>query len=147
MRTQVVGMKRILIVDDFEPGRLVLRENLEMQGYACQEAVNGLEALETIKTKHFDLVITDQTMPIMTGLELTQSLAYKSNGQHPPVILLTGHPTNQLYRKAQQAGVEAFFSKPCNQRDLSLAITRILEPQMRAETPESQEPRQKISLS
>ena len=57
------GMKQILIVDDFEPGRLLLREKLEMQGYVCQEVENGLEALEILQTKHFDLVLTDNQMP------------------------------------------------------------------------------------
>ena len=45
---KVVNMKRILLVDDFEPARLVLRERLEMQGYACQEAENGSAALKAI---------------------------------------------------------------------------------------------------
>jgi CheY-like chemotaxis protein len=61
-------MKRILLVDDFEPGRVVLRERLELQGYACQEVENGSEGLKAIETEHFDLKITDNQMPVMTGL-------------------------------------------------------------------------------
>ncbi len=147
LHTHIEYGHQILIVDDFEPGRLVLRENLEMQGYACQDATNGLEALDYLETIHFDLIITDYKMPIMTGLELLQSLSKNPSDQHPPTILLTGEPTRDLHRKAQEAGVQAIFPKPYNERDLALAITRILEPQMRAETPESQEPHPKISLS
>ena len=56
-------MRRILIVDDFEPGRVVLRERLEMQGYACQEVGNGSAALKAMETDRFDLVITPQGKP------------------------------------------------------------------------------------
>jgi len=121
-------MKRILIVDDFEPGRLVLREKLERKGYTCEEVENGSEALKNLQASHFDLVITDNQMPVMTGLEMIRSLAKNSNDQQPPIILLTGNPSNNLCSKAREAGVEAVFPKPYNERDLSLAITRILEP-------------------
>ena len=121
-------MKRILIVDDLEPLRLLLRERLEMHGYACQEVENGLEALQTLETTQFDLVITDNQMPVMTGLEMIQSLANNSNDQQPPIILLTGNPSNNLCSEARKAGAQAVFQKPYNERDLSLEITRILEP-------------------
>jgi CheY-like chemotaxis protein len=121
-------MKRILIVDDFELGRLVLREKLEMQGYTCQEVENGSEALKNLQTSQFDLVITDNQMPVMTGLEMIQSLANNSNDQQPPIILLTGNPSNNLCSEARKAGVQAVFPKPYDERDLSLEIIRILEP-------------------
>jgi CheY-like chemotaxis protein len=120
-------MKRILIVDDFEAGRRILREKLEMQGYACQEVENGLEAMETLQDKSFDLIITDNRMPVMTGLELIQTLAKKPTEHQTPIILLTGHPTSQLFCEAKNSGVQAVFAKPYNEQDLALEITRILE--------------------
>jgi len=120
-------MKRILIVDDFEPGRLVLREKLEMHGYACQEVENGLEALETLQTKPFDLVITDNKMPVMTGLELIQSLATQPIEQRPPIILLTGHPSHLLYSEARKAGVLGIFKKPVEDHELFSEIASILK--------------------
>ena len=119
-------MKRILIVDDFEPGRLLLREKLEMQGYACQEVENGLVGLETLQTKHFDLVITDNSMPVMTGLELIQALAKQPSTSRPPLILLTGNPSSDLFREAQRAGARVTLSKPYEDRELLSEITRIL---------------------
>ncbi len=97
-------MKHILLVDDYQTGRQMLREWLEIQGYACQEVGNGLEALEILESKDFDLVITDNKMPIMTGLELIQSLARKPPEQRTPIILLTGQLSLDLYNQAQQAG-------------------------------------------
>ncbi len=127
--TEGVGIKRILIVDDFEPGRLVLRERLEMQGFACQEVGNGSEALKAIQTKVFDLVITDNQMPVMTGLQLLQCLAERPEDQRPPVIFATGHPSNELSNAAQAAGACAVLQKPYKDQELISEITRILEPQ------------------
>ena len=121
-------MKRILIVDDFEPGRLVLRERLEIQGYLCHEAENGAEALKAIQTKPFDLVITDNHMPVMTGLQMLQCLADWPDDQQPPVIMLTGHLSNELSNSAQAAGACTILEKPYNAQELVSEITRILEP-------------------
>ncbi|UCH91580.1 MAG: response regulator [Nitrospirota bacterium] len=120
-------MKRILLVDDFEPGRRVLRERLEIQGYLCQEAENGSEALQVMGTKHFDLVITDNQMPVMTGLQMIQYLAKKTKDQRPSVIFLTGHLSDQLSKAAQEAGACAILGKPYKEQKLISEITRILE--------------------
>ena len=125
--TEGEGMKRILLVDDFQPGRLVLRERLEMQGYVCQEVENGSEALKAIETERFDLVITDNTMPIMTGLQMVQCLAERPEDQRPPVIFLTGHLSDQLAKAAQAAGACAVLQKPYKDQDLLTEITRVLE--------------------
>jgi CheY-like chemotaxis protein len=122
-----MDMKRILIVDDFKPGRTVLREKLEMQGYDCQEVGNGLEALQTLQTSPFDLVITDNKMPVMTGLELIQALATQPIEQRPPIILLTGHPSHLLYTEARKAGALGIFKKPVEDRELFSEITNILK--------------------
>jgi len=120
-------VKRILLVDDFEPARLVLRERLEIQGYACQEVKNGSEALKAIETERFDLVITDNQMPVMTGLQLLQCLAERPNDQRPPAIFLTGHLTDPLSKAAQDAGACAVLRKPYKDHELISEISRILE--------------------
>jgi len=120
-------MKRILIVDDFQPARLILRERLEIQGYLCHEVENGAEALEAIQMKPFDLVITDNHMPVMTGLQMLRYLADRPDDQQPPVIMLTGHASNELSNFAQAAGACAVLEKPFNPKTLISEITRILE--------------------
>ena len=121
-------MKHILIDDDFPSGREVLREKLELQGYACQEVENGSAALKAIETKRFDLVITDNQMPVMTGLQFLQCLAERPKDQRPPAILLTGHLSDPLSKAAQAAGACAVFGKPYKEPELISEITRILEP-------------------
>ena len=120
-------MKRILIVDDFAPGRIVLREKLKIQGHTCQEVCNGSEALRAIRLKAFDLVITDNKMPVMTGLEFIQTLVKQLPTQHPPVILLTGNPSRTLFEEAQQAGARGIFKKPYDEQELFSEINYILE--------------------
>ena len=120
-------MKQILIVDDYANGRQVLRERLEMQGFACQEVEDGSAALTAIQTKCFDLVITDNEMPVMTGIQLLQYLAERPEDQPPPVLFLTGHPSNELSNAAQAAGACAVLEKPYKDQELISEITRILE--------------------
>jgi two-component system, chemotaxis family, chemotaxis protein CheY len=129
-------MKQILLVDDFEPGRRVLRERLGIQGYLCQEAENGSEALKILQTKHFDLIITDNQMPVMTGLQMIQCLAEKTQDQRPPVIFLTGHLSDQLFKAAQAAGACAILGKPYKEQKLISEIIRILEPHIESPSAE-----------
>jgi len=121
------NMKRILIVDDFKSGRQVLREKLEIYGYACQEVENGSEALKAIETDRFDLVITDNKMPVMTGLEFLQSLAERPEDQRPPAIFLTGQLSDPLSKAAQNAGAWAVMQKPYKDQELISEITRVIE--------------------
>ena len=121
------NMKRILIVDDFPSVREVLREKLELQGYACQEVENGSEALKAIETERFDLVITDNQMPVMTGLQLLQCLAERPKDQRPPAIFVTGRLSDQVAKAAQTAGAWTVMQKPYRDQELISAITRALE--------------------
>ena len=84
MSDRSAGMKHILIVDDYASGRHILRERLELQGYVCQEVEDGSKALEVLQIQHFDLIITDNQMPVMTGLEFLQHLAKRPEDQRPP---------------------------------------------------------------
>lgn len=119
-------MKRILLVDDYDSGRRVLREKLEIQGYVCQEVEDGAQALKAIQGTQFDLIITDNQMPVMTGLELLQALTKKPKKLRPPIILLTGHLTEPLEQAAKMAGASAVLAKPVKDQIILSAITRIL---------------------
>lgn len=106
-------MKRILLVDDHHMARQTLKLLLEARGYQIEEAENGAEAL-TLLQQHlpFDLVISDNQMPVMTGLEFLQHLAQQSYLSTHPVILYSGNLTQELELQARQLGVFAVLSKP-----------------------------------
>ena len=105
----------------------MLREKLEMYGFACQEVENGSEALDAIETDRFDLVITDNQMPVMTGLEFLQSLAERPEDQRPPAIFLTGQLSDPLVEAAQTAGARTVLQKPYKDQELISEITRVIE--------------------
>ena len=123
-------MKQILIVDDDATGRRVLRLRLEMRGYDCLEVEDGSAALKAIATHRFDLVITDHKMPVMTGLELLQNLGDSPECQRPPVIFITGQLSDDLRHAAQEAGARAVLSKPYDDCEIMIEITRLLKPQL-----------------
>ena len=95
-------VSRVLVVDDMEAMRLALVKCLHMSGYEVIAASSGGEALELLRTQHFDLLLTDQTMPGLSGLELTDAVSR----MHPdmPIVVLTGHTDVELAKDSLQRG-------------------------------------------
>jgi CheY-like chemotaxis protein len=121
------GSERILLVDDeealVESGRLML----EALGYQVSTADSGPKALELFRAEPdgFDLVITDQTMPKMTGDELAAELMAIRPGL--PIVICTGFSTKITKEKARAAGIRAFVMKPLLSRELAETVRRVLD--------------------
>jgi len=121
------GRERVLFVDD-EPGIVEVGQRyLEYLGYEVVARTSSLEALELFRVKkdHFDLVITDMTMPNLTGDRLAQELL-KIRPDFP-VILCTGFSERITEEKAKAIGIREFVLKPLVMLDLAKAIRRALE--------------------
>jgi len=120
------GSERILLVDD-EPALAELgRQLLERLGYRVTSLASSQEALETFKAdpQGFDLLITDQTMPRMTGAELAgKILAIRPD---IPVILCTGFSAQISDEKAQEIGIRRLLMKPLDARQTARAIREVL---------------------
>ncbi len=122
-------MKRILLVDDCEMVRKAVRLFLEAQGYTCDEAEHGAAAFVRLDEGHgIDLVISDNQMPVMTGLELLKKVAGHPNLHSLPFILNSGNVTEALRDQALQAGAHAVLSKPTDFSELARAINIALYP-------------------
>jgi len=117
-------VSRVLVVDDMEAMRLALVKCLHLSGYEVMAASSGGEALEMLRTQHFDLLLTDQTMPGLSGLELTDAVSR----MHPdmPIVVLTGHTDVELAKDSLQRGASDFVTKPVNIRELPILIERNL---------------------
>jgi len=115
----------VLLVDDEVAVRSTLRAVLESQGYHCKEAENGAEALEYLEHEHFDLVITDNRMPVLNGVEFLEKLAEKG-GKHPPVIFFTGDLSMAERDRALRAGARAVLEKPPNFGEIISAVAQAL---------------------
>jgi CheY-like chemotaxis protein len=121
------GNARILFVDDEPTLTHMAAEMLMRLGYETTVYTNSVEALETFRRTpwQFDMVITDQTMPAMTGESLAREL--RCIRPDMPIILCTGFSHTITASKVQDLGVDAFLSKPLEFRDLGLAIRQVLE--------------------
>lgn len=102
----------ILIVEDSPTQTKLLRLILEEKGYLIESAPNGVKALECVRHKKPDLVITDIIMPEMDGFALCKALKSDPHLKHIPVMLLTSLSDPQDVIKALQAGADNFLTKP-----------------------------------
>jgi len=121
------GSERILFIDDEEALAEVGKGILEYLGYEVTVRTSSLEALELFKAKpeHFDMVITDMTMPNMTGAELSQELM--KIRPNIPIILCTGFSHIISEEKAREIGIRAFVMKPLITKDLAETVRRVLD--------------------
>jgi len=121
------GQERILFVDD----ELVLveigKQMLERLGYEVTTRTSSIEALELFRAKpdQFDLVITDMTMPHMTGDKLAQEIMKVR--PDIPIILCTGFSERISEEKAKGMGIKAFVMKPLVMRDLANTVRKVLD--------------------
>ena len=128
------GKGSILFVEDEKVLALLGQEMLEHLGYDVMVRTSSIEALEVFRAapNDFNLVITDQTMPNMTGEALARELRHIR--PDIPIILCTGFSHTIDAEKAEAQGIDAFLMKPLLTRDLGLAIQRVLarqsEPRM-----------------
>jgi len=121
------GSERILVVDDEQQLAEMVQQVLEHLGYTVEIALDGEEALELFRRQAhaFDLVITDQTMPYMTGDVLIQKLRTVRNDI--PVILCTGHSDLITEKKIQEQGINRFVMKPYKIHTIAKIIREILD--------------------
>ncbi len=108
-------MKKVLLVDDDTQARAALRLVLESQQLECIEVGNGSEAIQWLATQEADLIISDNQMPVLGGLDfLDQIQLHQKLPNETPVILLSGHLNQEEKHRARQAGAFAILDKPCN---------------------------------
>ena len=122
------GNERILLVDDDKDAVFVQKEMLQQLGYTVTHRTDSLAALALLQAcpNDFGLVITDLTMPHMTGDKLTQELA----NIRPciPIILCTGSNENMSEEKARRLGIKGFFRKPIKMGTLAKIVRQALAP-------------------
>ena len=119
------GQERVLVVDDEPALAEMVRTMLARLGYEAVSCTNGTEALKTFKEKSFDLVVTDMTMPHLTGEDLAGEI-YKLRPE-VPVILMTGFSEKIDAEKAKRLGIKGFLMKPVVMNNLAALIRRLVE--------------------
>ena len=124
-----IGKESILLVDDEEQLVHMEQQMLERLGYHVTSRVSSLEALEAFRAMpdKFDLVITDQTMPNLTGVELAEELMRIQ--PDIPIVLVTGFSEVITPEKAKQMGIRKYLMKPITIFELGKAIRQVLDHQ------------------
>ena len=127
------GKEKILFVDDDQSLAEVGKELLENLGYRVDCKTSSIDALKTFRSHpdKFDLVITDQTMPHMTGVQLAGEL--KNIRPDIPVILCTGFSENINEENYASKGINSFIMKPLGIDEIARAVRRILDKRKTAE--------------
>ena len=104
---------KILVVDDDEMSRRMMRLLLTREGHDIQVAANGVEAVEAVKEQKFDIVFMDLQMPIMGGVEASQAIReWENGGRHTYIVALTASFMPEEGRLLYDAGIDNYISKP-----------------------------------
>ena len=118
----------ILLVEDYADSRQMLTLLLKDMGYCVLAAANGKEALTAAANNDIDLVLTDFSLPDMTGPTVARYVRELDNGfTHVPIVMLTAFDGYEHRSLAAEAGCDAFFSKPPDFDILQATIARLLE--------------------
>ena len=117
--------KLVLVVEDQEDNRQILRDLLASGGFETLEAENGEEALKAV-TKRPDLILMDIQLPIMDGYEATRRIKSNPDFHDIPIIVVTSYALSGDEEKARAAGCDAYFTKPYSPRQLLAAVREFL---------------------
>ena len=114
--------KRILVVEDQEDNRQIIRDLLSAFDYELTEAENGIEALAAVAKQKPDLILMDIQLPIMDGYEATRRIKADPATKSVPIIAVTSYAMSGDEQKARDAGCDDFVPKPYSPRQLLVKI-------------------------
>ena len=118
--------KRILVVEDQEDNRQILRDLLGNAGYELTEAENGEEAIAAVAKERPDLILMDIQLPVMDGYEATRRIRTNPDLNSVPIIAVTSYALAGDEDKARAAGCDGYVSKPYSPRDLLAKVRTYL---------------------
>ncbi len=121
------AQRTILIVDDFDDTRLLLRTWLQKKGYRVVEAENGNRAVAAAESDRPDLIIMDVEMPELDGLAATRKIRELSNFQQVPIVAVSAYGADQYRDHAIAAGCDEYVSTPFEPEELERLIRTLIK--------------------
>jgi two-component system cell cycle response regulator DivK len=115
-------MKRILVVEDQEDNRQILRDLLTNAGFDMIQAENGEEAIAAAQASRPDLILMDIQLPILDGYEATRRIKADPDLKSIPIIVVTSYALSGDEEKARRAGCDDYVAKPFSPRQLLAKI-------------------------
>ena len=119
-------MHSILTVDDSASMRQMVTFTLKSAGFDVVEAVDGQDALDKASGRGFDLVLTDQNMPRLDGIELIRKLRGTPAFKSTPILVLTTESSDQMKQAGREAGATGWLVKPFNPAKLIEVIRKVV---------------------
>lgn len=120
------GGQKVLVVEDFEDNRFMMRRLLEMSGYQVVEAENGEEAVRQAAEERPDLILMDLSLPLLDGLAATRSIRQIEGSRDVPIIAVSAHDTADFHAEALAAGCNEYVTKPIDFDELEALLARLL---------------------
>ena len=117
---------KILVVDDMSTMRRIVKNILKQLGFSnMEEAENGQEALQKLRTEPFGFVVSDWNMPVMPGIEMLRAIQADEKLKHIPVLMVTAEAQKDNLIEAIQAGVNNYVVKPFTAETMQEKINKI----------------------
>ena len=118
--------RTILVVDDFEDTRLLLRTWLQRRGFRVIEAEDGVEAVKRATTENPDLIIMDMEMPQLDGLAATRQIRLVKKLGEVPIVAVSAYGADQFREQALAAGCNEYVSTPFEPKSLERIIRSLM---------------------
>lgn len=116
----------VLVVEDFEDNRFMMRRLLEMSGYRVLEAINGEEAVEMAERERPGLILMDLSLPLLDGLAATRRIRQYEELRDVPIVAVSAHDTADFHADALAAGCNDYVTKPIDFDQLEALLRRLL---------------------
>jgi CheY-like chemotaxis protein len=116
----------VMVVEDFEDNRFMMRRLLEMSGYRVLEAVNGEEAVEIARRERPGLILMDLSLPQLDGLAATRRIRQHPELRDVPIVAVSAHDTADFHADALAAGCNDYVTKPIDFDQLEALLSRLL---------------------
>jgi CheY-like chemotaxis protein len=117
----------VLLVEDTEDNRFMMRRLLEMTGYRVVEALNGEEAVKLARKESPNLILMDLSLPVIDGLAATRLIRKLPDLESTPIIAVSAHDTSDFQSEAIEAGCNTYVSKPIDFGELEQLIAKLLK--------------------
>lgn len=116
----------VLLVEDTEDNRFMMRRLLEMAGYQVVEATNGEEAVKVARAESPSVILMDLSLPVIDGLAATRLIRKLPDCQRTPIIAVSAHDSSDFQLEAIEAGCNSYITKPIDFNELEELIVQLL---------------------
>jgi len=126
MKKKAADAPTVLLVEDTEDNRFMMRRLLEMSGFRVVEAMNGEEAVKLARAESPQLILMDLSLPVIDGLAATRLIRKVPALQSTPIIAVSAHDTSDFQAEAVEAGCNSYVTKPIDFNELEQLIQQLL---------------------